>query len=138
MELKFRYVCYNKHFKEIQIEYITIDMLENPRRLPSWLFSDNCEILSRDLFTWSKDSKGEEIYDWDIVKKHCDTRYKNTWPWTCSKTPVYRNYVYEWKSPSFKRVCLQKEPKGYFESWWSNEIEIIWNIHQNKELLNNK
>ena len=35
-EIKFRYVCYNKHFKEITLEYLTDDMLLEREQVPTY------------------------------------------------------------------------------------------------------
>jgi hypothetical protein len=68
--IKFRYVCRNIHFNEIKLVYLSSDQAifkEGRGRLPSWILTDNCEILGRQLFTGVSDIDGKDIYEGDTI-----------------------------------------------------------------------
>ena len=67
-EIKFDYICRNIHFNEISHVEVTLDALwECPHPLPSWIFSDNCEILARRQFIGLRDKNGVEVYFQDLL-----------------------------------------------------------------------
>ena len=95
------------------------------------------ELESVWQFTWNKDKLWNDIYEGDVIRKHCDIHYKNLWWYPPSREAIdiYRNYMYEWGGLGFGLVRLNEDPIWYFETWWTQEEEVIWNIYENPELL---
>lgn len=135
-EIKFRYRIYSITEKRImETFYKRIDEIEN------WLNilcdKKNYEILSRDKFTWLLDKNGNEIYEWDIIHAWfprsdwqiwIDRQYVVNHDWFCfkkdySKSP-YRRDNQLWN------ILLTADEK-------SKDLEIIWNIYENPDLITN-
>lgn len=120
-EIKFRYVCWNKHFKELSLEYLTDDILREGLHVPTWISSDNCEIKDKQLSTGLKDHNGKDVYEGDIFGSPSGNKFKVVFEHGC----FLQQHVFDDK-PSM--------PISMIASQW----EVIGNIYENPELLQNK
>ena len=94
---------------------------------------DDCDELieldygSRELmqFTGLYDINGKEIYEGDIGRRHMNYIFEGK--------PVYHydDWIVEFHSGSFLTVKIGERPNQYSQRF--NEIEIIGNIHENKQ-----
>ena len=93
-----------------------------PMRLNSdWIVEFNIKEWQVWLqYTWLEDKNGKEVYEGDIFKKD-DTIWEVQW---------YN------KQARFAMYYIVHREK--FIDCYLNEVEIIWNIYENPELLNNK
>jgi len=65
-EIRFAWVCRNKTFNTIMREELTDNGLLSGAR-PSWITSNNCEILAKILPTGLYDKHNTEIWEGDIL-----------------------------------------------------------------------
>lgn len=93
-------------------------------------------------FTWLLDKNKKEIFEWDIVKmlnsdwcnkdkndKRTQKEYLNSIAYT---------YIVEFHQWTFYWI-YKWEHKNYLNKYWPFwYIEIIWNIYENKNLINQK
>lgn len=131
-EIKFR------AFDNWQFKYFDLDALEDRNvSISDENFNSvtNCVI---NQYTWLKDKNWKEIYEGDIVK-----RYKDMF------NPFYRTMVvrYDTMFPEFRLYKISNQAVSGIETIWEhfywehnnpNNLEVIWNIYEDKNLLTNK
>jgi len=66
-EIRFAWVCRNIHFNTISRVELTDTMLLNGS-FPSWIKSNNCEVIAKILPTGLHDCKGKEVYEGDNIR----------------------------------------------------------------------
>ncbi|MEK5098624.1 MULTISPECIES: YopX family protein [Bacillus] len=124
--IKIRYVFRHKASGNIEMKWYNIAQLEARAAAElSPAFSDEYELISRDLYTGLKDDTGREIYEGDVVK---------------FKSVYYENKI-------MKAVVKFKDSLGAFVfdmgddqgTWIMNasmrEIEVIGDVYRNPDLL---
>lgn len=114
-ELKFR--VWGKTEKQyIRYPFAWLSIFDNP---DGWEIEDN-EDLVIEQYTGLKDKNGKEIYEGDIVE----------YDWyIIGDKPAYRvNSVVEF---DYKGAMA-----GNNRLWKCTNVEVVGNIHENKELLN--
>lgn len=108
-----------------------------------WSMFDNFEDEDIMQFTWLLDKNGKEIYEGDILKITSKTWYSDHWSeWWVQidgvEPEVDVSYVSVKQKWNAWTIPLSHE---YTHEDWTRarivdrEIEVIWNIYQNPELL---
>ena len=118
-EIKFIWVCRNIKFNEIERVELTDTMLLS-RSFPSWIITDNCELLAKIIPSEVKDKSGREIYEGDVIKG----AFAKTATWQI----VFTDAMFTMQmiqNPDYR------QPLKYTELDW----EVIGNIYENPELL---
>ncbi|MED4374055.1 YopX family protein [Bacillus licheniformis] len=127
--IKIRYTFRHKGSGNIEMKWYNIGQLEERAAAKlSPVFSDEYELISRDLYTGLKDNTDREIYEKDIAEES----YIN--PMTGKK--VVDRYVIEWENGIHKMKYIGNQ-KGMDRYLWMRlgEIEIIGDVYRNPELL---
>lgn len=120
-EIRFIWVCRNIQFNEIhRVELTDIMLLDGS--YPSWIKTDNCEIIAKILPTGLHDKNGKEIYEGDIVRED-----KELWKivWEVDKLA------------GFEAVNIHREHISLGGAGWER-CEVTGNIYENPELLNSR
>ena len=125
-EIKFIWVCRNIKFNKIHRIELTDEALLK-RDYPSWIITDNCEIIAKILPTGLPDKSGKEIYEGDILESNSHL-IVIVWD-------VYfgRNQDYEGTGWCIRSTKTQKT--YFLEDSTSENSKIIGNIYEGKELL---
>ncbi len=122
-EIKFR--AWNKDSKHFvhrnNYHHMTLNLDGTPYDLQTG--SGNFELMQ---FTGLKDSKGKEIWEGDIVKHSHHSR-----PQTVFYSEIDARYKIGWQG---HRTQFDKQSDAFY----SEIMEVIGNIYENKELLKGK
>ncbi|MDQ8054938.1 YopX family protein [Bacillus velezensis] len=149
--IKIRYVFRHKETGNVELKTYFISQLEErPARKLSPVFCEEFgyELISRDLFSGTKDKNGKEIYQGDVIMfSFIDEGEKNT---------RFMQIVFEGSGFKMKEICrnyrLEKihgvlrikrgtltDHQGKLQELHKHNdlyfTEIIGNVHQNPELL---
>lgn len=124
-EIKFAWVCRNIHFNEIIRVELTDEMLLSGYR-PSWITTENCEVIAKILPTGLKDKNGVEIYEGDILLYY----WKSIWG---DRSEVSKFYEVVFDGGAFKQKEKGDRSADLWEEW--SELEVLGNIYENPDLL---
>ncbi|NJI50552.1 YopX family protein [Bacillus subtilis] len=112
--IKIRYTFRHKGSGNIEMKWYSIGQLEERAAAKlSPVFSDEYELISRDLYTGLKDKNGREIYEGDLIK------------WDEK----------EWGSQFIEVVKWDYEQLHSRKNDWSQFCHVIGNIYEKPELL---
>jgi uncharacterized phage protein (TIGR01671 family) len=119
-ELKFR--AFNT------IDKVMIEDLNAPHLYHGRLIHDIYDILMQ--FTGLKDRNGVYIYEGDIIKNQRGRTGQVVWhEYSAGFDSEFISDDGTWPNPSIDKAF------GFQCSMWSSHVEVVGNIHQNKELL---
>jgi len=132
-EIRFAWVCRNKHFNTIERVELT-DVMLLTGSYPSWIPSNNCEILAKIRPMGVLDKSGIELFEGDIVLLTCKfARYQGD----DEPEIVIKKMVVEVDSG-----CFWLRGDGLHENchfhYNDDDREVIGNIYENPELLEAK
>ena len=122
MQIKFAWVCRNIHFNTIERVELTDEMLLSGDR-PSWITSDNCEIIAKILPTGLYVKSGKEVYEGDIVKASI----------YADEEPQILEVIF--RDSSFLIDYEDSESDCVPVALFVGTLEIIGNIFDNPELI---
>lgn len=117
-EIKFRAWYDNKMYEPVFVWWLQVPMVHNNNFdiVNLCAHTEEYHIMQ---YTWLKDKKWKEIYEWDIVNIYWKKEYNAI-------------IIYEW--------CEFKKKYIIDNKTWNLEIlikatEVIWNIYENSELI---
>ncbi|MCY8035608.1 YopX family protein [Bacillus sonorensis] len=117
--IKIRYTFRHKGSGNIEMKWYSIGQLEERAAAKlSPVFSDEYELISRDLYTGLKDINGREIYKGDVYHQGDPNIL----------------YVVEYKGASFVGKQIGSSSYAGLEHW-KGRIEVIGDVYRNPDLL---
>ncbi len=133
-EIGFAWVCRNIKFDEICREELTDEKLLNGS-YPSYITSDNCEIIAKILPIGKKDKKGKEIWEGDVLQYVVPEELLGQ----TKHGPVPRVKYYNcvWRKNGFYLESQHEYPFNDDKFWYhiQSDCEIIGNIYEDEGLL---
>ncbi|WP_077317602.1 YopX family protein [Virgibacillus proomii] len=113
-DIKIRYIMKHKPSGNVHVVYYSLSQIEQrPLKDLSIVFSDEHEMLSRDIYTGLKDKNGKEIYEGD--KYHMGD--------------PNITYTVVWHDAGF--VGKQNGASSYAGlTHWQERIEVVGNIYE--------
>lgn len=133
-EIKFRW----KRIDDWQWVYWYLSFIYvNPKDKAS--IYDPIAVASFDVYTetvwqyiWLDDKNWKRIYEWDIVR-NCGE--KNFWIYPCEIKHIIDDNNSKWM---FNTQFLPVNKDWFMRRVIPKNIEVIWNIYENKDLLDNE
>ncbi len=126
-EIRWKWVCRNIHFNEIYIVELTDESLLKGN-YPSWITSDNCEIIAKILPTGKQDRNGKEIWEGDrlCIMGHKDMSGQVIWD--------NSGFVILWDKCRARKKVIGNDREPIFHNC-NVSLEVIDNIYSNPEVL---
>ncbi|CAI6293840.1 MULTISPECIES: YopX family protein [Bacillus] len=134
--IKIRYTFRHKGSGNIEMKWYSIGQLEERAAAKlSPVFSDEYELISRDLYTGLKDKNGREIYEGDIIVYEIDNgigveRYCGKVFW--SENEGEYKTCFGWLIEYVNTVGFDGLSRAAI---YNDELEVVGNIYKNPELF---